>query len=169
MQEFKDKKTFWFMALILWLFWIAISASYHYQGLLLGAVLALLITRFNHDLLFKREERPLLDAQTLILFLRYALHLIGAVVVASLQVAYLVMHPALPISPGMVRFPISLKKDLNKVLLANSITLTPGTLTVLVEEGEIVVHALTKENAREVVHWPLAAELAATEKEQEDN
>ena len=169
MKVFKEKKTFWFMALTLWLFWIAISASYHYQGLLLGAVLALLITRFNHDLLFKRDERPLLDGRTMILFMRYGLHLIGAIVMASLQVAYLVMHPALPISPGMVRFPLSLKKDLNKALLANSITLTPCTLTVLVDEGEIVVHALTKENARAVVNWPLAAELAATEKEQEEN
>ena len=163
------ENTFWFMALILWLFWVAVTASYHYQGLILGAILALLIALFNHDLFFKQEECPCLDGRTLILFLRYGLHLLGAIVVASLQVAYLVIHPSMPISPGMVRFPISLKKDLNKALLANSITLTPGTLTMLVEEEEIVVHALTKENARAIVQWPLAAELSATEKEQEEN
>lgn len=169
MKKIKYRATFWFMTLILWLFWIAVTASYHIQDLLLGAILSLLIACFNQDFFFNREERPLLDGRTLLLFLRYGLHLIGAIIIASMQVAYLVIHPAMPISPGMVRFPLSLKKDLNRVLLANSITLTPGTLTVLVEKDEIVVHALTEENARAVVEWRLAAELAATEKKQEED
>ncbi len=155
------------MAFILWLFWIVVTNSYHYQGLLLGAVLAFLIAYFNRDLFFLRRERPLLDGRTLLLFLRYFLHLLAAVIRASLQVAYLALHPAMPISPGIVRFTHPLKKDLSKVILANSITLTPGTLTVRLEGEEIIVHALTRENAREVVRWPLAAELAAIEKDQE--
>ncbi|MEW5920082.1 MAG: Na+/H+ antiporter subunit E [Bacillota bacterium] len=167
MKHMQERHVFWFMALLLWLFWIAVTASYHYQGILLGAVLALLLARFNQDLFFKREERPLLDGRTLLLFLRYGLHLLGAIIIACLQVAYLALHPAMPISPGMIRYPLTLKKDLNRVLLANSITLTPGTLTVLMEEEEIVVHALTEKNAREVVQWSLAAELAAIDKAQE--
>ena len=169
MKKLQEIYFFCFMMLTLWLFWVAVTASIHYQGLLVGAVLAFLLALFNRDLFFKRTERPLLIWCTLTLFMRYALRLIGAVIISSLQVAYLALHPAMPISPGTVRYPISLKKDLSKVMLANSITLTPGTLTVLMDDKEIVVHALTEENARAVVNWPLAAELEAIEKAQEDN
>lgn len=167
MIKMNEKATFWFMTFVLWLFWIVVTASYQLQSLLLGAVLALLLAYFNQDLFFKREERPLFSGRALMLLLRYGLHLIVAIVVASLQVAYLVMHPAMPISPGMIRFPLSLQKDLNKAVLANSITLTPGTLTVLIENGEIMVHALTEKNARAVAQWSLVGELAATEKDRE--
>jgi len=168
MKKPGEKPFFWFMVLMLWLFWVAITASVHYQGLLVGAVLAYFLALLNRDLFFARTERPLFAWYTLVLFMRYGLHLIVAVIVSSLQVAYLALHPAMPISPGMVRYPLALKKDLSKVILANSITLTPGTLTVLMEEDEIVVHALTEENARAEVNWPLAAELEAIEKAQEE-
>lgn len=168
MRQLEAKLFFWFMVLVLWLFWIAVTASVHYQGLLVGAILAYLLALFNRDLFFKREERPLLIWCTLTLFVRYGWHLVVAVIISSLQVAYLALHPAMPISPGIIRYPLYLKKDLSKVMLANSITLTPGTLTVLMDESEVVVHALTEKNAREVANWSLAAELEAIEKTQED-
>lgn len=167
MRVIREKHVFWLMALVLWLFWLGVTASFHYQGMLLGGALALLIAYFNHELFFRREERPLLDLRTLFLFLRYLLHLITAVVMASVQVAYLALHPSMPISPGLVRFPLTLKKDLNRVILANSITLTPGTLTVRLEDDEIVVHALTQENAWAVTQWSLAKELAEIERDQQ--
>lgn len=168
MLKIKDKATFSFMALTLWVFWIVITASFQVQSLLLGAVLALCVALFNYDLFFKKDERSQLNGHTLFLLLRYGLRLGGSIILASLQVAYMALHPALPISPGTVRFPLVLKKELNKVVLANSITLTPGTLTVLVEEDEIMVHALTEKNARSVVEWSLIKELADIEKEQEE-
>lgn len=168
MKKPGEKAFFWLMVLMLWLFWVAVTASVHYQGLLAGAVLAYLLALLNRDLFFARTERPLIAWCTLVLMVRYVLHLIVAVIVSSLQVAYMVLRPAMPISPGMIRYPLSLKKDLSKVILANSITLTPGTLTVLMEEDEIVVHALTEESARAEVNWPLAAELEAIEKAQEE-
>jgi len=64
---------------------------------------------------------------------------------------------------GMVRFGSPMKTGLHKTILANSISLTPGTLTVLVEEEEFMVHALTRKNAEEVVTWELAEELAKIE------
>jgi len=168
LKKRKEQPFFWFMVLTLWLFWIAVTASVHYQGLLAGAVLAYLLALLNRDLFFARAERPFFAWCTLVLFVRYGLHLIVAVINSSVQVAYMVLQPAMPISPGTVRYPLSLKKDLSKVILANSITLTPGTLTVLLDDDEIVVHALTEESARAEVNWPLAAELEAIEKVQEE-
>jgi multicomponent Na+:H+ antiporter subunit E len=134
---------------------------------LVGALIALFISWLNNDLFLRRNERSVLDFRTLALYLRYTFHLVVAIVEANLQVALIVLNPKMPISPGMISFSLPYRKKLNKVILANSITLTPGTLTVLVEEENFVVHALTRKNAEEVVKWKLAKELAEIEERQE--
>jgi multicomponent Na+:H+ antiporter subunit E len=72
-------------------------------------------------------------------FLPYLLY---AVVRANLAMAYVVLHPRLPIEPSVVRVPAP-EGRVARALLANSITLTPGTLTVDLVDDELVVHALT--------------------------
>lgn len=62
---------------------------------------------------------------------------------ANLDVAARVWHPKLPISPRFVRVPHGLRTGAGLALHANSITLTPGTVTVAVEGDELLVHALT--------------------------
>jgi len=74
-----------------------------------------------------------------IAFLPYLLY---AVVRANLAMAYVVLHPGLPIEPSVVRIPAP-EGRVARALLANSITLTPGTLTVDLTDDELVVHALT--------------------------
>lgn len=69
------------------------------------------------------------------------------IVKANLDVGKRVLAPDLPISPTMVRVRASQKSDLGQVIYANSITLTPGTISVDVGRGEILVHALTREGA----------------------
>ena len=59
---------------------------------------------------------------------------------ANLQVVYLVLHPAMPIRPGIVKVRTGLATDSGIAALANSITLTPGTLTVDARAGELFVH-----------------------------
>lgn len=67
--------------------------------------------------------------------------LIGQIVMANLQVARCILDPA-RIGPRMSWVPTSQKTDLGKVIHANSITLTPGTISVQIEGGHILVHAL---------------------------
>jgi multicomponent Na+:H+ antiporter subunit E len=62
-------------------------------------------------------------------------------------VARIVLDPRLPISPTLVRVKASQKSAVGVVTYANSITLTPGTVTVEIAQGEFVVHALTREGA----------------------
>lgn len=69
------------------------------------------------------------------------------IVKANWDVARRVLAPSMPISPTMVRVDASQKTDLGIVIYANSITLTPGTVSVDVGEGKILVHALTREGA----------------------
>jgi multicomponent Na+:H+ antiporter subunit E len=59
---------------------------------------------------------------------------------ANFDVAYRVLHPSLPVKPGIVKVPVQLKSDMAKTMLANSITMTPGTITVDILENELYVH-----------------------------
>ena len=59
---------------------------------------------------------------------------------ANIDVAYRVLHPKMPISPGIVKIKTNLKRESSITMLANSITLTPGTLTVDVIDGYMYVH-----------------------------
>jgi multicomponent Na+:H+ antiporter subunit E len=64
------------------------------------------------------------------------------------QVTRLILHPRLPISPALARFKPSQKSTVGLVTHANSITLTPGTVTIEASHDEFLVHALTREAAR---------------------
>ncbi|MCK4851364.1 MAG: Na+/H+ antiporter subunit E [Phycisphaerae bacterium] len=69
---------------------------------------------------------------------------------ANLQVVYLVLHPDMPIKPGIVKVKTKLTSESGVTALANSITLTPGTLTVdVVNDNELYVHWLVVESAEE--------------------
>ncbi len=71
--------------------------------------------------------------------------LLGRVVVSCVRVAVTVLRPSLPISPGFTRVPMTQKNDLAKLVHANWITLTPGTLSTCLEDDHIEVHALWAE------------------------
>ncbi len=68
--------------------------------------------------------------------------LIWQIVVASFQVAAVVLNPKMPIDPGLVKFKTKLPTMVAKVILGNSITLTPGTITVQLKGDEFLVHSL---------------------------
>ncbi len=64
------------------------------------------------------------------------------IVKANVGVIKIILHPKLPISPRVFRVPITQKTDIGRVIYANSITLTPGTISLMVNEDEIEIHAL---------------------------
>lgn len=76
--------------------------------------------------------------------------LVWEIVKANIDVTKRILSPTLNISPTMVRLKVSQKSDLALVIYANSITLTPGTVSVDVEPGEILVHALSHEAAEDL-------------------
>ena len=77
----------------------------------------------------------------------YSLHLIWQMFLANLQVIRLVLSPKIKLDPCLVSFETSLRTPMGRVMLANSITRTPGTITADLTEGRFWVHALTKEMA----------------------
>lgn len=69
------------------------------------------------------------------------------IVKANIDVAKLIVDPKMPISPTMIHVPATQKTEMGQVIYANSITLTPGTVSVELENGTILVHAITRDAA----------------------
>lgn len=163
MGKTEKNPTFWATAAVLFVFWILITGRLHWQHLLIGALCAYGITVFNRDLLLNPEERPLYLKSTLGKWFSYFFILVVAIFKANWDVAKIVLNPRLDISPGFVRYRTKVKKPLNRVILANSITLTPGTLSVEVEEDVYVVHAITRASAEDVATWDMMDRLVEIE------
>lgn len=134
--------------LVMLAFWIVLSGKFDAFHLVLGVISSLIVALSSHSLLFFGGELRSWIRGTLGLVL-YLPGLFWEIILATLHVAYVVMHPRMYelIDPQIIRFRTNLKKPISKVALAQSITLTPGTITVDVEDDEFIVYALTQSAA----------------------
>jgi multicomponent Na+:H+ antiporter subunit E len=89
--------------------------------------------------------------------------LIKEIIKSAWDVSKRILHPQLPISPALVEFVPAQKTDLGLVIHANSITLTPGTISVEVAPGRFLVHALTREGAAGLAGSEMDRRCAALE------
>lgn len=139
------------------LFWLVLSGHAGGLDLAAGLVASGLVAFHN------RDRRELADAvRAFPRLLGYVPWLLRQIVAANLQVARIVLHPALPIDPVLVRCHAALKTPLARTTLGNSITLTPGTLTLDLEEDTVLFHALTPDSARSVTDGDLVDRVART-------
>lgn len=156
-------RTFLGTTLLLFIFWLLITGTFHYQSVILGIIVCFLVSFFFKDIFIYAEERPKITLVNMFRFMKYLMSLIVAIIEANIQVALIVLNPKMPISPTVVEFKTNLKDDLSRVVFANSITLTPGTLTVDLEGDVYLVHGLTRKNAVDCVNWHMALKLLEIE------
>ena len=123
------------------LVWFALTDIKEYEEALIGIGISLLVTFLAGQFLITTEKSQH-PAKRFFHFLIYIPKFFWEMIKANLEVAYLVVHPLLPIKPGIVKIKTKLTKDSAITVLANSITLTPGTMTVDVnkEKGELYIH-----------------------------
>jgi multicomponent Na+:H+ antiporter subunit E len=133
----------------LFIFWLLLSGIYTPFLVLagLGASIAVAALAWRMDVA-DREGHPV---HLTLAALAYWPWLIKEIVSSGWQVSTIILHPRLPISPTLVRFQPSQKSAVGLVTHANSITLTPGTITVEADHREFLVHALTRTAAAGVV------------------
>ena len=144
---------------ILFGFWIVLSGHFDLFHLSLGALCSLLVSVFSHDLLFE-DIRAKGRHISMVRFLAYLPWLSYQIILANLYVAYLVLSPKMAISPRITRFKTTLTNDLSRVVLGNSITLTPGTITMEIADGEFFVHSLTKKVEDSLLTGEMEARVA---------
>lgn len=136
-------------------FWLLLSATLHWQHLLVGTVLALVLTAAWSKIQIGDGRRTSFTFKQLGFMIYYLLCLIWEILKANIMVALIVLNPKLPISPGIVITRNELKHSLMRALYANSITLTPGTITIDLEGDRLLVHAITEESGRGLLDWYL--------------
>ena len=95
---------------------------------------------------------------------RYAPWLLGRILLANLDVARRVLRPEMRLAPLVLRVPARQRSELGRVLFANSITLTPGTVSVRLSGGEVEVHALTREAAAALEEGEMGRRVAELER-----
>lgn len=129
------------IGLSLFLFWLVLSG--HYEPLILGfGVLSSLLVTFLAWRMDREDQYPF-PVRIAWRAPGYVLWMLGEIFRANVTVVRIILNPRLPISPIVVPFRARMKSDFYRVIYANSITLTPGTITTGTD-GEILrVHALT--------------------------
>jgi len=136
------------LSIVLFGFWLLLSGHYGALLLILGIVSCVVVVLIAHRMdIIDRESHPI-HLTTKIP--QYCLWLIWEIVKANITVTKLIWNPQLSINPTVFRVKASQPSELGKVIYANSITLTPGTVSMNVENDEIEVHALTRELAEDL-------------------
>ena len=135
------------MAILLFLLWIIWNGKVSVEILLFGAALTALAMLFAIKLLGYSLESERRFWRNLPLFLRYVAVLIAEILRSAAAVGALALSPGKRPDPVIIEFHSGLPTDFQNVLLANSITLTPGTFTLFQEGDRYMVHCLRREFA----------------------
>ena len=142
-------------ATALFVLWMMLSASFNWIHLGLGLILSFTVAWINSG------HSPFVPNFRLwgniLLYLPW---LFFKIVQSSLHLSKLILHPALPINPKLIRVETQLKNRAAVVLLGNSITLTPGTITAEIDDHSLIVHAMDEISANDVTSGRIELKIA---------
>lgn len=133
------------MLVLFYIFWLVLSGKITAEILLIGLALTALVFVFAR-ICFKynwKMEATILRIIPLVIV--YLLVLAFEICKSNIKVMLIVWFKRIPIEPAVVKLKIPFKTDVAKAVLANSISLTPGTITAAIEGDEFYVHCLSKE------------------------
>lgn len=148
----------------LFLFWLILNASITLEIVIFGAIFSALVTMFSYKVTRVSLSLEKKAFKKIGLIIKYLLILVVEIVKANIDVIKLVLSRNPELSPTLKTIKVDLKSRVSLVALANSITLTPGTITVSMNKNELLIHALTKENLEEMEESVFVTQL----KEMED-
>ncbi len=128
-------------------FWILLSGKFDPFHLTLGVISSALVSFLSADLLMYEQGRN--RVATGVRFILYLPWLLYQILLSTLHVTFLALHPKMKdqIDPTIVTFKTKLKTNIARVALANSITLTPGTITIRIEDDVFYIHAISRKAA----------------------
>ena len=119
--------------------WLALTWSLDVREALVGVMMAILVaTLLAH--IYPENLHKVFNPRRWFFLLLYIPYFLFLCVKSNLDVAYRVLHPDMPIRPGIVKVRTTLRSEMAKTFLANSITLTPGTMSVDIEGQDLYVH-----------------------------
>lgn len=148
--------------IILFGFWICLSGLFDLFHLSLGIISCALVSLISSDLIFSEKRVKKSHLFQIFRFIKYLFWLLYQIILANLYVAYLVLHPKMAslIDPHIIRFKVRLKSDISLTTFANSITLTPGTITVLIHKDHFYVHSVDQKVANDLLTGEMEKRIA---------
>ncbi len=132
-------RSYLYLFFILFIIWLALTLSVQWQELVVGVLLSLILASILHKTYIDLGLPPL-SIRRIAFFLFYLVVLLKEIILANIDVAYRVIHPKMPIKPGIVIIKTGLQQNIAKMILANSITLTPGTFTLDIQDDTLLIH-----------------------------
>lgn len=136
-------------------FWLLLSGLYDIFHIAMGVVSVAIVFWLDRKLMRERfypgaEKRPQLRLGYF--HFTYFPWMVWQIILAALHVARVILSPPKPMNMSLVRFRTKLPTNTSRVILGNSITLTPGTLTIDLEGDEFLVHALTDKSSEGIIN-----------------
>ncbi len=149
-------------AVLIFAFWLLLSGHTEPLLIVLGVISSLLT-------IFLASRMKVIDGESypiemLPRLFKYYFFLAKEIVLANLDVIKRILKPGKSISPKVIRLPAKKHSDLSKVIYANSITLTPGTVTMDLANNELQIHALAEEAADDLAMGRMADTIPDDEK-----
>lgn len=132
---------FLFTWIIVFIIWLAFTATIEIVEVLVGLVVSFVLAIYNYDF-FTNIGLKSFSPRRLMYLVQFIFVFLWALIIANLNVAKIVLTPSLPINPGIIEFESKLNSDFAKLVLANSITLTPGTLSIDFIDNKFYIHWL---------------------------
>lgn len=149
------------LGLVLVSLWLLLSGIYEPLLISFGVASTIFVVFIAHRMdVIDREAVPL---HVNFRIFTYWIWLGKEIVKANVDVAKLILSPELPISPIVIRVKPTQATDFGRVIHANSITLTPGTVAMDFEDGDIIVHAITREAAEGTLEGSIDRHVTAIE------
>ncbi len=143
------------LGILLFALWLGLSGQLNVLMLSLGVVSTLVIVYLAHRMdVIDQEIYP---AHMTVLLLRFWLFLAREVIVANIDVIKRIFRPGKNISPQLFELPLTLKSDVSRVIYANAITLTPGTVSANLDKKTVTVHTLSIEAAQDLSSGRMAS------------
>ena len=139
---------------LFWL-WVLLSGKLDAFHLSVGFLGAALIAWINTEP--QHLDEPPLPHARLVLYWPW---LFWEIVKSNLNITKIILDPKLPINPRLIQYPTNLGSNPAVVLLGNSITLTPGTVTIEVSSDELVIHALDDGSSSELESRAMERKIA---------
>ncbi len=133
------------MFIALELFWIILNGKLTVEIAIIGLILSGIIYAFVCIFMNYSIQKDIALLRMLPLYLHYMAYLLFEILISNVKTIKMLTTSKYEIEPAVVLFEVDLKSTLNRVLLANSITLTPGTITLSLEGPFITVHAIDKD------------------------
>lgn len=135
----------------LFIFWLLLSGQFDAFHIGAGIIFSFLVTIFSRKLILDNPPDRGGIPLEIIRFARYTVWLVYQIFISGIDVTKRALKKNMPINPGIIKCKLSLKSDVALTILANSITLTPGTMTMDIDGSDIFIHCLAIEDERKLM------------------